>query len=314
MLSVAVGFSPLVDSNSTPVEAGGLPAAKPVGSSDDDGPPFRAAVAWVEDFDEYEDGQDLHGVNGWKGWMNDPRYSARVTGAQARSAPHSVDISGEADLVREFDGLREGWWRMTAWQYVPSEMEVESYFIVFSEYSDRGTREEGLIIEMDGGAGLIRDYIHGPSLPIVTDRWVELVTVVFFDSTSAWGRHSFFYDGEPLYLGADWACQRVTCPPLTGATALDLFANYSTSIYYDDLSLFVGGCGRDPGWLCEGDVDGDGQVNPVDSGIVQANFGNFDEQALCNYDIDCDGQISPVDAGIVQSLFGTCEAPRGACP
>jgi hypothetical protein len=52
----------------------------------------------------------------------------------------------------------------------------------------------------------------------------------------------------------------------------------------------------------------------VDSGIVQANFGSFDEQALCNYDIDCDGQINPVDAGIVQSLFGTCDAPREVCP
>ena len=37
-------------------------------------------------------------------------------------------------------------------------------------------------------------------------------------------------------------------------------------------------------------------------------------QDLCNYDMDCDGQINPVDSGIVQSLFGTCEAPRGVCP
>ena len=35
---------------------------------------------------------------------------------------------------------------------------------------------------------------------------------------------------------------------------------------------------------------------------------------LCNYDLDCDGQINPVDSGIVQSLFGTCTAPRDVCP
>ncbi len=29
---------------------------------------------------------------------------------------------------------------------------------------------------------------------------------------------------------------------------------------------------------------------------------------------DGDGQINPVDSGIVQSLLGTCEAPRSACP
>ena len=75
-----------------------------------------------------------------------------------------------------------------------------------------------------------------------------------------------------------------------------------------------GGCVRDPEWQCDGDVDGDGQVNPVDSGLVQASFGSANEQDLCNYDIDCDGQINPVDSGIVQSLFGTCEAPRQVCP
>ncbi len=75
-----------------------------------------------------------------------------------------------------------------------------------------------------------------------------------------------------------------------------------------------GGCVRDPEWLCDGDVDGDGQVNPVDSGLVQAAFGSADRSDLCSYDLDCDGQINPVDSGIVQSLFGTCEAPRDVCP
>jgi hypothetical protein len=77
------------------------------------------------------------------------------------------------------------------------------------------------------------------------------------------------------------------------------------------------GCLRDPAWQCDGDVDGDGQVNPVDSGLVQAAFCGGDDcsaQVLCQYDMDCDGQINPVDSGIVQSLFGTCDAPRNVCP
>ncbi|MCH9058838.1 MAG: hypothetical protein IIB55_09445, partial [Planctomycetes bacterium] len=73
-------------------------------------------------------------------------------------------------------------------------------------------------------------------------------------------------------------------------------------------------CLRDPEWICDGDVDGDGQVNPVDSGLVQAAFGSADESDLCQYDVDCDGQINPVDSGIVQSLFRTCGAPRDSCP
>ena len=48
-----------------------------------------------------------------------------------------------------------------------------------------------------------------------------------------------------------------------------------------------GGCTRDPAWGCDGDTDGDGQVNPVDSGLVQSVFGSTDPQDLCNYDVDC---------------------------
>jgi RHS repeat-associated protein len=79
---------------------------------------------------------------------------------------------------------------------------------------------------------------------------------------------------------------------------------------------FAQGCTRDPAWMCDGDVDGNGAVNPVDSGLVQANYCNpgacTDEQ-LCQYDMDCNGAINPVDTGLVLSLFGTCNAPRPVC-
>ena len=87
----------------------------------------------------------------------------------------------------------------------------------------------------------------------------------------------------------------------------------SGSAYVFDLANCAP-CIRDPEWLCDGDVDGDGQVNPVDAGLVQAAFGSDDAQDLCSYDHDCDGQINPVDSGIVQSLFGTCDVPRKTCP
>ncbi len=66
-------------------------------------------------------------------------------------------------------------------------------------------------------------------------------------------------------------------------------------------------------WVCDGDVDGDGQVNPTDSGLVEAAFGSTDREDLCRYDIDCDEQINPLDSGLVQALFGTCDPPRPPC-
>jgi hypothetical protein len=75
-------------------------------------------------------------------------------------------------------------------------------------------------------------------------------------------------------------------------------------------------CPRDPEWGCNGDVDGNGAVNPVDVGVVQAAFCTLGEccpDALCQCDLDCNGVINPVDVGIVQSLFGTCDPPRDPC-
>jgi hypothetical protein len=77
------------------------------------------------------------------------------------------------------------------------------------------------------------------------------------------------------------------------------------------------GCTRDPQWVCDGDVDGNGAVNPVDVGLVQAAFcsaSDCSDTDLCQYDLDCNGAINPVDAGLVQSLFGLCNTPRDVCP
>jgi hypothetical protein len=64
-------------------------------------------------------------------------------------------------------------------------------------------------------------------------------------------------------------------------------------------------------------VDGNGVVNPVDVGLVQAAFcgaGECGDDDLCQYDLDCNDAINPVDVGLVQSLFGTCDPPRDVCP
>jgi hypothetical protein len=76
-------------------------------------------------------------------------------------------------------------------------------------------------------------------------------------------------------------------------------------------------CVRNPAWVCDGDVDGNGAVNPVDVGLVQAAFCSLQDCTpadLCQYDLDCNGAINPVDSGIVQLLYGSCDPPRDVCP
>jgi hypothetical protein len=79
-------------------------------------------VVWEDDFDSYADGSSMHGQGGWKGWDNDPAWTAYVTSAQARSSPHSVSIAGDSDLVHEYSGYTSGDYIYTAYVYIPSEM------------------------------------------------------------------------------------------------------------------------------------------------------------------------------------------------
>jgi hypothetical protein len=77
-------------------------------------------VVWSDNFDSYADGSSMHGQGGWKGWDNDPIWTAYVTSAQSQSSPHSVDIKQDADLVHEYSGYTTGQYVYTAYQYIPS--------------------------------------------------------------------------------------------------------------------------------------------------------------------------------------------------
>ncbi len=61
---------------------------------------------------------------------------------------------------------------------------------------------------------------------------------------------------------------------------------------------------------CEGDANGDGTVDPLDSGFVAARFGC----SVGTGDLDCDaadqnddGTVDPLDAGFVLARLGSCK-------
>ena len=77
-------------------------------------------IVWEENFDSYADGSSMHGQGGWKGWDNDPAWTAYVTSFLSQSEPHSVDIAGPTDLIHEYDGYTTGQYIYTAWMYIPT--------------------------------------------------------------------------------------------------------------------------------------------------------------------------------------------------
>lgn len=58
---------------------------------------------------------------------------------------------------------------------------------------------------------------------------------------------------------------------------------------------------------CDGDVNGDGAVDPLDMGAILARFGEDPcEDGDCEFDVNCDNAIDPLDSGYVLARLGTC--------
>jgi hypothetical protein len=223
----AQGPSMIANLDDTPLdrlvyEDAGLPAGAP------------ELVDWFEDFDSYPTGQDMHGVGGWKGWGNDQTDTAFTTDVQAHSAPNSVDIAVNSDLVHEYTDYTTGIWYYTAWQYVPDDFSGESYFILLNQYDDGGANlnwstqvhfesTQDLVIADGVGAG--------QTLPLIRGQWVEIRVVIDLDTD--W--QQFYYDGQLLFEGS-WT-EGLSGGGILNIGAVDLFANGASSVYYDDLSL-----------------------------------------------------------------------------
>jgi hypothetical protein len=198
---------------------------------------------FADSFDWYSDGSGMHGQGGWKGWDGDPIFDAWVTSAQAYSPPHSVDVNGASDLVQEFSGVTSGRWAITAWQYVPAGFvsgcdgsgNCGSYFVLLNTYADGGPYHWSAHFHADSITGtFIRDGRTPASLPLITDRWVEIRVEVDLDADT----YRVFYDGTELGVQETWSdgvygggsgARRID--------AIDLFANGSTTVYYDDVAL-----------------------------------------------------------------------------
>ena len=61
---------------------------------------------------------------------------------------------------------------------------------------------------------------------------------------------------------------------------------------------------------CEGDANGDGAVDPLDSGYVLARFGcpvGSGDPSCDAADVNGDGAVDPLDSGFVLARFGPCE-------
>jgi hypothetical protein len=236
-----------------------------------DGPLWSFTVAtstaWQESFDAYLNDSQMHLQGCWHGWDGNPGAGALVTNVQAHSTPHSVNIGDSSDLVHEFCAAGSGKWKFTTWQFVPGNFQsgcdpsnnCGSYVILLNTYQDGGPYNWSAQLHADSVTHtFIRDGVSPTSAPLVTDRWVQIDVVVNLSSDS----YQVFYDGAEVGVAESW-----TAGVYGGGggalaiAALDLYANGSTVVYHDDISLALVPAGYTGDLNCDGSVNF-GDINP----------------------------------------------------
>ncbi|MEW6251408.1 MAG: hypothetical protein AB1716_12230 [Planctomycetota bacterium] len=280
---------------------------------------------WFDNFDSYALGS-INGQGGWKGWGGVPAAAGTVTNELARSAPQSQKIEAAHDSVREYTGFTTGVWLYTAHVYVPGNFQGGgtgndrgSYFILLSRYTDPGTTNVWTVQSAFNSDNQRFEANVGSStkigVPYVTDAWSELM--VRIDLTNDWTQ--LYYNGTLLddpnvpnhpTLGGGYRWTRGVFgsqnpPGPLAIGAVDLYANSSTPVYYDDLSLAPvppicrGDCN------CDGVVDF-GDINPFVTVLSGGTPCNFD-----NCDVNGDGVI---DFGDINPFVALLSAGGGPCP
>jgi hypothetical protein len=282
-------------------------------------------VPWNDGFESYEVGVGLHGSCGWKGWSNDPAFDAMTTDDQARTGENSADISVDADLVHEYPDTESNAWAYTAWQYIPADFEsggsgqfAGTYFIMLNAYTDDGPWEPeawSCQLQFDSNDGMLKVYygdgLNTVNVPYETDRWVEIQAVV--DLGEDWTR--IYYD-DALVTEYSW-----TGGILGGGggaldiAAVDLVANTSSSVYYDDMILerIGGGCAGDE-LLFDVDLDG---LTLLDEHLVGSDPCNpdTDDDGWLDGDDNCPTVFNPEQLDSDGDGIGdACDEPIDTCP
>lgn len=203
--------------------------------------------SWSDDFNSYTLGQFLDGDptdGGWKGWDNDPTFGAFVVDTQVQSAPYSVEIVGDSDLVHEYSGYTTGQFTYIAWQYIPSDFVGETAFILLNTYNDGGDYSWSTQLRFNSDTNMVSSDYDGNDLPLGYDQWIEIRVEIDLDADI----QDIYYDGD-LLVSKSWK-DGVTGGGVANIAAVDLFANAATAVYYDDISLT--GEALTPAVCCQG--------------------------------------------------------------
>ncbi len=217
-----------------------------------------ACADWTDNFDSYAQGS-IYNQGGWTGWGGAPAAAGNVTNALSLSSPNSQEISLGHDSVHTYAGYTTGVWWYTAKIWIPSNFEsggtspdTGTYFILLNTYTTGGANTRWSVqfafdsldqmIHADAGSS------NEVTLPYFTDQWSTIA--VRIDLGNDWTQ--IYYNGtlidDPALadnptLGGGYQWTKGVfgndTNGLLNIAAVDLYANGSSSVYYDNMSLLV---------------------------------------------------------------------------
>jgi hypothetical protein len=254
---------------------------------------------WIENFDSYIPGQGIIGQCGWTGFNNNPGFDGIVNPFIAFSPPHSLDVQGSANLVRDFAGTDQGVWTFSTMQLIPPNFQSGggqpqdgSYVVIFDDYQPNNFQHPAVVLQFDSNDGMLK-ALHGNgnqtvNLPYIVDQWVPIDVVVDLEND-----HTAVFYNQQLLTEYQWTAGAFgDGQGQPQISAVNLFARGSSSIFYDDMVFeplappqcdgadancdgvidafdiepFIGllvGSGR-PCAPCSGDINGDGAIDAFD--------------------------------------------------
>ena len=217
-----------------------------------------ACADWSDSFDLYSLGS-IYNQGGWTGWAAVPSAAGTVTDTISLSPSQSQQIEYAHDSVHTYLGYTTGVWWYTANIWIPSDFQsggsgtdFGTYFILLNTYTNGGSNTRWSVqFAFDSLDGLI----HGDcgssnevTLPFVTDQWSDIA--VRIDLANNWTQ--VYYNGTLLddpalpdhsSLGGGYQWTKGVFGQdtngLLNIAAVDLYANSSSPVYYDNMSLAV---------------------------------------------------------------------------
>ncbi|HTF89692.1 MAG TPA: hypothetical protein VK843_14855 [Planctomycetota bacterium] len=204
-------------------------------------------IGWSDNLDFYTYAAMLANPGGWTGWDGSVLVDPDLSQAIVRSAPNSLKLSQNSEMVMTHSGLTTGKHTFTAHQWIPgpasgAPLTEPTEVLLYNTYQLGGPFAASVHVTFDPvTATWTADAGSAASAsgPLVSDQWCEIRAEIDLDTDQV----ELFYNGQSMAPTYSW-----TGGALGGAfgaleiAAIDLRAftsSANSAVYYDDVSLLA---------------------------------------------------------------------------